>query len=103
MSMNRIISLPYGFIRTSEGLPDKAGPYRTIIPDAEKGFKLYDQMYFTNSGFWIEDTVAWKASPELRMRWLEDQCIHCNGTGFVAGVLDEPCDTCGGMGYIKYE
>lgn len=21
-------------------------------------------------------------------------CIHCNGTGFVAGVLDEPCDNC---------
>jgi len=23
-----------------------------------------------------------------------NDCIHCNGTGFVAGVLDEPCDSC---------
>lgn len=27
-------------------------------------------------------------------------CIHCNGTGLVAGVLDDPCDTCAGEGYI---
>lgn len=71
--MNRIISLPNGFTRVTEGLPDQTGPYRTIIPDAETGFKLYDQMYYTNSGFWIKNTVAWKASSELMRKWLEDQ------------------------------
>ena len=37
-----------------------------------------------------------------REKWFTDHmvCVHCSGTGFVAGVLDEPCDNCAGVGYV---
>ena len=168
--------IPKTYLLTKDTLPDRDGMYKTIVRNRRGEYHRYDQMYFTDSGFWL-DTVAWEPGSETIISRLEEldkelcnpytkvsdyhletisrakeeiiklsmirygmmdmfenyreltdklegifkeiaafqiispektiyertPCIHCNGTGFTAGVLDDPCGTCGGKGDVENE